>query len=251
MKTKMVFVVVALLSLLGCRGAKAETGLKFDYELKYPPNMTLQELALAEEEVLPENWNRTRVEYATDHGQKASESDEGGLSPYVEVMFTQRRGKDSADSFGSATLYAEVPITDTVSVWATGYSDPAFKATYYGVAKKFGNIQVGIGGGDAVYGDVRHRVFNPWVYYSGEEYEALAAGERYRDESEEPWFYKWYVEKKFENFSVGLYGEKGFGIGPKVTWSPNKHVKVWATIPIHNRPETGAMKFLFAITLSY
>ncbi len=251
MKT-IVKIIGALALLIGWGTAFANVVVPWDRTLAVPPVWPASEMALADTELLPENVNKTFVALASEHGQKFEEEKADEPTPYYEVTFSTRRGKDSADSYSGVGVYAEFPLgTDGYSVWLSGYKDPGFTGTYVGLAKKIGNWQVGLGAGNVHYDEVRHTVINPWVYYSSEELDAYLHAEHYSRDSENPWWYKGYVEKKFGNIGLGLYGEKGMGVGPRLSFKLNNHVKVWATVPMWSQPETGRMKFFVNLVFSF
>lgn len=225
----------------------------WDRELAKPIPMTAEQIALADEELLPENVNRTFIALASEHGQKMP--DEEAIdepAPLLEVTFSSHRGKAASDSYDGVNVYAEFPLgTDGLSFWVTGYKDTAYKGVYAGLAKKFGNWQVGLGGGKVHYDGIRHTVTNPWVYFESDEWEAYVHAEHYSRDSENPWWYKGYVEKKFGDVGVGVYGEKDMGVGPRISYKLNDHVMVWATVPMWHQPATGRMKFFVNLVLSY
>lgn len=224
----------------------------WDRELAYPVPMTAEQIALADEELLPENVNKTKTAYASDHGQVFIDTTDDEPTPLLEVTFSTRRGVEPSDGYGAVNVYAEVPFgTDGYSVWFSGYKDPAFTGNYLGLAKKFGNWQVGLGAGNVHYDEVRHTVVNPWVYYSSEEWEAYVHAEHYSREADNPWWYKGYAEKKFGNIGLGLYGEKDMGIGPRLSYKLNDHMRVWATVPMWQQPETEKMKFFVNLVFSF
>lgn len=244
--------VGALLALMSVYSTAFANVVPWDHELAYPVAMTAEQIALADEELLPENVNKTFVALASEHGQKFEEERADEPSPYYEVTFSTRRGKNSADGYEGLNVYAEFPLgTDGYSFWLTGYKDPAFKGVYAGLAKKFGNWQVGLGTGKVHYDKVSHTVTNPWVYYSSDEWEAYVHAEHYSRDSENPWWYKGYAEKKIGDWALGVYGEKDMGVGPRVSYKLNDHVKVWATVPMWHQPATGRMKFLFNLVFTF
>ncbi len=252
---KTIKLIVGFIVAIASATAWGNQGLMvtWDRALACPPEWSASEIALAEVEVLPENWNKTKVAYASDYGQKLEEkSDEP--TPYFEVSGTTRRGNDPANSFGSIGFYGELPIGgDGWALWLSGSQDPAFRGSYIGFAKKFGNWQLGLGTGSVHYGEQNRSVQNPWVYYSSDEYEALAHAEHYGKEYEDnPWWHKAYIEKKVGDWGFGLYGESGMGTGPRVSYKITPNLKVWVTVPIWKQPETDArMQFLAGFILSF
>ena len=182
-------------------------------------------------------------------GAIASDGAEEGL--YAEFGISHYSGKSSGDSLSTASAYVEVPLKVGASLWGTLYHDKDFKGAYVGLSKQFGNWQVALGLGSAWYDDTRKNVINPWLFYSSAEYEALAHAERYLRDNEDPWFVKGYVQKKFNNFAIGVYGETDFGIGPMLTISLHKAIKVWIIVPVASRPNEGGAKFLIGLKYIY
>ncbi|MCF7815704.1 MAG: hypothetical protein K9M10_01260 [Candidatus Pacebacteria bacterium] len=218
--------------------------------LAYPPTLTGEELALAETELLPENVEKTKIALASDYGQKFDDT-LNEASPYVEIVMKTRRGKDPANSLNDVSAYVEFPLTATLSLWVTGTDDETFKGTYVGLARKFGNWQVALGGGSVVYGDTRHNVINPWILYSTDSYEAYLHAEYYGKESDNRWWYKAFADKKFGNTSFGLYGEAGVGIGPRLSWQVTKNLKFWVMVPVALQPNEGKIKFMAAAVVMF
>lgn len=228
--------------------ASTDVNVPWDRTLAYPPAI---ELALAEEEVRPENWNRTFIAYASDFGQKMPEEAEAG-GVYAELTVAHRIGKVRSDGFTSGSLYLEVPVPlgDDVSLWAMGYHDRDFREVYAGLTKRFGNWQIALGAGTAWYDGSSKTVIAPWLYYSSDDYEGSLLIERYLKDEEDPLFYKVSFEKKFGDLQAGLYGEKGFGLGPIVTWKVSKNVKFFVTVPVAYLPSEERMKALVGVKVS-
>lgn len=246
-------IIATSVAMMGFCGTTFANDVPWDSTLAYPVPMTQEQIALADEELLPENVGKTFIALASEHGQALHDEEKADEpAPLVEVTFSTRRGVEPSDGYGAVNVYAEIPFgTDGYSVWFSGYKDPAFTGNYLGLAKKIGNWQVGLGAGNVHYGEVRHTVTNPWVYYSSEEWEAYVHAEHYSREADNPWWYKGYAEKKFGDCSLGVYGEKDMGIGPRVSCKLNDHVKVWATVPMWQQPETGKMKFFVNLVFSF
>lgn len=223
---------------------------RLDPTLAFPPSFTANEIRLADAELDPSVVNNTKIAYASDFGQRQV-NESGEAQPSYEMTFSTRRGKSSTDSYNSAGVYAEVPMSETTSFWVSLYTDPTFRGAYAGLAKKYGNWQIALGGGSVEYDDVRHTVVNPWVFYSSDEYEALVHAEYYHNEVDNQWWYKGYIEKKFNTVGIGLYGEAKYGIGPRITWAMASHVKWWVTVPMLALPDTERSKFTLGVTISF
>lgn len=219
--------------------------------LSLPPTLTPTEISEAEEELLPENWNTTRVAYASDHGQVMPDTMEKS-AVYAELSVVHRIGKAKRDSSTSSSLYIETPIPlgEDLSVFAVGYYDREFQEVYAGLAKKFGNWQFGLGFGSAWSDGSRKTVIAPWMYYGSDEYEASILFERYLKDRSEPYIYKASIEKKFGDFQFGVYAEKDFGTGPLVTWKVSSKIKFFVTVPVVHLPDDGRMRVLIGMKIS-
>ncbi len=179
----------------------------------------------------------------------AGETEESGV--YAEFGISHYRGNANKDNLSGTTAYVQAPFIADYSAWGSVYHDKGFQGVYAGVSKQYGNLQVALGLGSAWYDDTRKNVINPWLFYSSDEYEALAHAERYLRDTEDPWFVKGYVQKKFNNFAIGVYGETDFGIGPMLTVNLHKAIKVWLVVPVASRPEEGGAKFLIGLKYIY
>lgn len=129
-------------------------------------------------------------------------------------------------------LYAEhpLPVRD-VAAFLVVHHDQDFDAAYVGLARKFGDLQLGIGLGSAWYDGIRHPTINPWLYYGGDDAEAYLTAEHYGRDAVVPWFYKGYASRRMgDSLSIGVYVEKGRRAGPMVDWR-NGAVRLWFTIP--------------------
>lgn len=227
--------------------------ITWDRTLATPPAMTAEEVAKAEEELLPGNVEKTFVAYASDYGQKYEGNDTlDEFRPYAEVQLTYRTSrKGQRDLFGRQ-VYLENPLGDSgYSVWASAYKDQEFKGVLVGLAKKEGNWQFGLGLGSAWYDEKRRNVVSPWLFYSSDEYEGLLLAERYMGDHEEPWFYKGYAKKKFGDFGIGIYGEKGMGIGPMLSYKLTKSMELWGTVPVAKKPSEGGFGLLIGFKWSF
>ena len=124
-------------------------------------------------------------------------------------------------------------------------------AGYFGLAKTVGNLQLGIGIGASRSDGLKSAVVNPWMFYKSDEYEGLFTIERYSKAVNSHWFYRSYLFRKYGDYLVGAYGEKGIGIGPMAGLYFNKNTKLWLSIPVGSRPETGKMKALVGVAIEF
>lgn len=246
--TRIVAVIISMTAF--CLAPRASE--VFDGGLSVPPAMTAEQIALANEEQLPENLNRLKIAYASDYYQVSDKETDDELSPLVEVTLSTRRGRKTVQSYEGVNAYAEFPLgTNGYSLWLTGYKDPSFKGVYLGLAKKQGNWQFGIGTGKVNYDKLVHTVINPWIYYVSDEWEAYVHAEHYTKDSENPLWYKGYIEKRLNDFGIGFYGEKNMGVGPRISFKLNNYMKAWATVPVLYQPETGKVKFFLNFIFTF
>jgi hypothetical protein len=158
-----------------------------------------------------------------------------------ELQITGYAGHGAGKSLLGTQLYAEKPLPiQDVSAFLVAYHDQDFHSVYAGIARKFGDLQLGIGIGNAWYDGIRHLMVSPWLYYANDSVEAYLAAEHYTHDDQAPWFYKGYASRRVaDSFFVGAYGEKGLGAGPMIGWR-NHGWRIWAAVPVVSRPEAGA-----------
>lgn len=158
-----------------------------------------------------------------------------------ELQVTGHAGHGARRALLATQLYAEKALPGReVSVFLVANRDREFRSVYAGLTRQFGDLQLGIGVGNAWYDSRRHSTVNPWLFYRRDDVEAFASAERYAREDRAPWFYKGYVRRRIaDSIFAGAYGEKDFGIGPQVGWGSG-NVKVWSAVPVAGRPKDGS-----------
>lgn len=158
-----------------------------------------------------------------------------------ELAVTGYAGHGAGSSLLATQLYAEkaLPVQD-VSVFLVVHHDKEFRSVYAGLARKFGDLQLGFGFGNAWYDQLRHPAINPWLYYAEDTVEAFLSAERYGREDRAPWFYKGQASwRVVDSIFFGAYGEKDLGAGPMIGWR-NGSLRIWGAIPVFSRPDAGA-----------
>lgn len=158
-----------------------------------------------------------------------------------ELQVTGYAGHGDGRSLLAMQLYAEksLPIPD-VAAFLVVHRDQEFRAYYAGFVRKFNNLQLGIGFGNAWYDQIRHPAVNPWLFYAGDDVEAFLSVERYARDDHAPWFYKGHASRRIlDSFFVGAYGETNMGAGPMIGWR-NESFRIWVAVPVVSRPEAGA-----------
>jgi hypothetical protein len=134
-----------------------------------------------------------------------------------------------------------------MSVFAMVYHDESFKEAQLGLAKWLTNeLQLGVGLGKARTGGSNISVISPWLYYENDDLRVDLLTEAYS--AGKP-FFKVNLEKDVSgSVYVGLYGETGVGLGPKVGYKVNDHISFWASRPVVDR---GDVQLLFAVNLEF
>ncbi len=216
--------------------------------LAFPPALSEEMQTIAALEAVAE---KPKVVLASEYEkEKSSSSDVIGE---VRIVSMRSRDKDIQGNLLMKQIYLEKPFGDNgFSVYFSGYHDSEFRSGSVGAAKQLGDFQLGFGIGSAWYDNMSHTMLNPWVYYQKENDTALITCEHYSKEATEPWFCKGYVERKFGDFLVGAYGEKGSGIGPMLGYYLMDGVKMWVSVPTWNKPNDGSgFKTFIGLTVEF
>ena len=167
-----------------------------------------------------------------------ADAEDGAL---FELQVTGHVRGENGDSLLSTLLYAEKPLPmPDVSAFVAMHHDREFRAIYAGLARKFGDLQLGLGIGNAWFDQLRHPAINPWLFYSDVTSEAFLSAERYGGEDRAPWCYKGHATWRIaDSIFIGAYGEKDLGVGPMIRWR-NGSFRIWVAVPVISRPEAGA-----------
>ena len=141
------------------------------------------------------------------------------FSGEMQILWQKSRERDEQMDLFVANLYLERSIRANTSVFVYVYYDQEFVSAVAGPSYKFGDLQVGIAAGVARYDKVSRPMGMLWAYYTSDRFEALISYERYGKERTEPQWLKGYGKYKVnDRWAVGFYGEKGFGVGPIISW---------------------------------
>jgi hypothetical protein len=170
----------------------------------------------------------------------SARAETGDDAPF-ELQITGYAGRGEGNSLLATHLYAEKPLpVRDVSVFLVAYHDRGLHSVYAGVARKFRDLQLGIGFGSAWYDGRKHPAVNPWLHCATDDVEAFLTAEHYAREDRAPWFYKGYASRRIGAMIFGgVYGEKDVGAGPMIGWR-HRNIRVWGAIPIIDRSDTGA-----------
>jgi hypothetical protein len=165
---------------------------------------------------------------------------ETGNDALFELQLTGYAGGGKGSSLLVTQLYAEKPLAiHDVSAFLVVHHDRDFSSAYVGLARMFGDLQLGLGVGSARYDNRNHAVLNPWLFYAGEAAEIFLSAEHYGDEDDAPWFYKGQASRRFAgSLFAGVHGEKDVGVGPLFGWR-NGNIRLWGAIPVVGRPHDG------------
>ncbi len=129
---------------------------------------------------------------------------------YVELFFV-----DYAGQLGK-NLYAEQTLTRNTSALLNHYEDDFYESTYAGLARQIGDVQVGLGLGEARYDDTSHFAYNPWLWYQKNGWEGYVEYE-YPPSDNDNYYYRGYLYKDIGSYLfAGVYSERNVGSGPVV-----------------------------------
>ncbi len=169
----------------------------------------------------------------------------------LQMIYWHSRNQNEQRTLFETSVYVEQAITDSISGFVVGYRDQEFNYGQLGLARKFGNVEVGLGVGMTNYDDQAHVLANPWVYYSGERYDAYLHVEHYANERQDPWWYKAYLLRKFNTRSIGGYYDTTFGLGPRFDASISDHWNAWLAVPIWLRPDGGVFNYSIGVSVDF
>lgn len=157
-----------------------------------------------------------------------------------ELQATGYAGGANGGSLLAGQLYAEKPLpVANVSAYLVAHHDRDFRSVYAGLARMFGDVQLGVGIGTAHYDRLSRTAFNPWLHLADDNTEAFLSVERYLHD-DAPWFYKGHASMRVAaSLLVGVYGEKDFGAGPMLSWRSGG-MRIWSAVPVVSRSRTGA-----------
>jgi hypothetical protein len=148
-----------------------------------------------------------------------------------------------------ATTYIEFGLKNDFSFFASGFIDEEFRSLTLGMARTFGNLQLGIGLGQARFDGMTHDVINPWAYYEDNRYRGYLHYERYRKEHSQSYFMKAYAVRQFGPVSLGMHYESDLGTGPRVEANLSDQLQLWGVVPVSNRPESDDVLVMIGLTV--
>ena len=147
----------------------------------------------------------------------------------------------------SIRAYFEKEVVKDLVVHLTASKSRGFEGLTIGSAYYLTpDMEVGLGFGSSRYAaandDKRsHGTLSGFWYWKTSQIQALLYLERYRHDPA-PWYYYGYAQKRITgDFSAGIYGETHVGWGPRVSWSLNKNVDLWAAAPVKKRGDVSTV----------
>ena len=174
-----------------------------------------------------------------------------GVTGEMQVVRVPSKDKRVQRSLTEISVYLEYGLTDDVSAFAVGYHDQEFKSATVGLARKLGELQLGLGLGDAAFDEMKHLVINPWAYYADDDYKGYLHYESYRNGRTHSHFMKGYVLKHFGAISLGAHAEMDFGVGPRIEAKLGDGLKLWGVVPVAHRPREGEKKAMIGLTAEF
>lgn len=191
--------------------------------------------------------------HAATTGDVVPSENDAALIGEVQVSYQAARNSSVQRSLFRQFAYLEKPINTEYSVFGSAYQDQEFKTLGIGVARKFGDFQVGLGIGKAYYDGENHTMPHGFVYYAHENDEGLLSVEKYLKESVDSTFVKGYYSRQFGSWIAGMYGETGMGVGLLVGYKLTKTVKLTFVVPAVAKPdhENGGVKFKMTLVVTF
>jgi hypothetical protein len=174
-----------------------------------------------------------------------------GVKGEIQVVGYISKDKSVQQSLSTVSAYLEYEIADEVSAFVVGYLDQEFREAAVGLAKKVGDLQVGLGVGQATFDNTNHVVLNPWAFYADHDYRWYLHYELYRNGRKYSDFMKGYAVKHFDAISLGLHAETVFGLGPRVETKLPYGLRLWGVVPVALQPTEGAMKAMIGLTAEF
>ena len=174
-----------------------------------------------------------------------------GVNGEIQVVGYISKDKSVQRSLSTVSAYLEYEMADEVSAFVVGYLDQEFRSATVGLARKVGDLQLGLGVGQATFDEMNHVVLNPWAYYADDHYKGYLHYELYRNGSTHSDFMKGYALKHFDVIWLGVHAETDFGIGPRVEAKLADGLRLWGVVPVAHQPTEGAMKAMIGLTAEF
>lgn len=136
----------------------------------------------------------------------------------------------------SAKLYLEKSLTEELAVSLVafktrGWNEATIGLVYYITPE----MSVGLGGGISQYAASNestkssHKTVSGFWYWKNDAIEAEVTVERYSRDPK-PWYYNIYGQVPVSGkVSVGIFGEKYTGWGPRVSFAAHKNFTIWVS----------------------
>jgi hypothetical protein len=152
---------------------------------------------------------------------------------YLEFFLSNHDGQVGKN------IYVEMGIGNNTSALLTHYEDPYYQSSYAGLTRKFGNLQLGLGLGEATYGGNSYFGYNPWLWYQEGDWNAYIEAE-YLPGDKENYYYRGFLYNDISRYlSVGVYTERFVGTGPAIGLNfDNENYGVMFNLakPVLNKP---------------
>lgn len=174
-----------------------------------------------------------------------------GVSGEIQVVGYISEDKSVQRSLTTISGYLEYELADGVSAFVVGYLDQEFREAVVGLTRKVGDLQLGLGVGQATFDEMNHVVLNPWAYYADDDYKGYLHYELYRNGSTYSDFMKGYALKHFDEISLGVHAETDFGLGPRIEVTLTDGLRLWGVVPVAYQPTEGAMKAMVGLTAEF
>lgn len=219
--------------------ATLANAVEWDRDLERPPKMTVAMIAEAEWELLPENVEKTKTVLASNHFGFSPVKDE---EPNNEVELRGYRGSEPV-----ARLYLEHPLSENVAAYISAGKSRSYAGATVGLAYYLTpEMEIGLSVGGYQYAadneDTKsfHQTVLAFWFWKTLSIEAEVTVERYRNDPH-PWYYYVYAQTPVTgSLSAGIYGEKGIGWGPRLSYSFSKGFSLWLSPIVKQDGESKA-----------
>lgn len=160
-------------------------------------------------------------------------------STFSEIQLTHRVAREPGVKSTTGGLFYIEKSWEPFGTYGQLYADREFSQGLVGLFALYGDFQFALGIGRSEYDNTSFSTAAPWVYYGNKDIglKALLYTEYYykNGERDDRWA-KAYVEKSLGNLGLGVYSERGMGVGPLLSYQVTPHVKVWGTVPTKRLP---------------
>lgn len=157
----------------------------------------------------------------------------------------------------TAKLYLEKSITEKVALslvafTTRGWDEVTVGPVYYITPEM--SVSLGLGVSRYVASNAEkknsHRTLTAMLFLKNDKVESEITIEHYACDPK-PWYYNIYAQTPItDNLSVGIFGEKAVGWGPRLSWAAYKNISFWVA-PILNKDRDSDISVVAGIQIAF